>query len=427
MEKRNIKLKDLEVNKGQIFGLPKNPRFIRDHRFAALKKSIEDAPEMLAYRTLLVYPNNGKFVIICGNMRFRACKDLGYAELPCTILPEDTPVAKLREYTIKDNISFGADDMDALANEWESEELTDWGMEIAGYGETEDEILERKKKEFEERMAGGECLTEDEEYNEFLAKFEAKKTTDDCYTPECIYEAVAAWVANEYKLSRSNFVRPFYPNGDYKREEYKPTDVVVDNPPFSILSEIVKYYTERGIRFFLFAPHLTLFSAYQKTTNYIVCGCPITYENGANVNTSFVTTLDGPCVAFRSSPSLYAAVNAANEENLRAQHKELPKYSYPKEVIMTPNVHKFSRYGIDFVVNKNECALVNALDEQKEKGKAIFGKGFLLSERLVAERLVAERLVAEREERERLVAERWSLSERERAIVKSLGKGKTNT
>lgn len=130
MEKRNIKVKDLEVNKGQIFGLPKNPRFIRDHRFAALKKSIEDAPEMLAYRTLLVYPNNGKFVIICGNMRFRACKDIGYAELPCTILPEDTPVAKLREYTIKDNIGFGSDDMDALANEWEMDELNSWGFEL---------------------------------------------------------------------------------------------------------------------------------------------------------------------------------------------------------------------------------------------------------------------------------------------------------
>lgn len=130
MEKRNIKVKDLEVNKGQIFGLPKNPRFIRDNRFAALKKSIEDAPEMLAYRTLLVYPNKGKFVIICGNMRFRACKDIGYAELPCTILPEDTPVSKLREYTIKDNVGFGADDMDALANEWESDELIEWGMEI---------------------------------------------------------------------------------------------------------------------------------------------------------------------------------------------------------------------------------------------------------------------------------------------------------
>lgn len=150
MEKRNIKVKDLEVNKGQIFGLPKNPRFIRDHRFAALKKSIEDAPEMLAYRTLLVYPSNGKFVIICGNMRFRACKDIGYTELPCTILPEDTPVAKLREYTIKDNIGFGSDDMDALANEWESEELMEWGMELDGFGVDGEEQPEAKEDDFNE-------------------------------------------------------------------------------------------------------------------------------------------------------------------------------------------------------------------------------------------------------------------------------------
>lgn len=149
MEKRNIKLKDLEVNNGQIFGLPKNPRLIRDRRFASLKKSIEDAPEMLAYRTLLVFPNNGKFVIICGNMRYRACKDLGYAELPCSILPEDTPVAKLREYTIKDNVGFGSDDMDALANEWESNELIEWGMEIdRPFSSSEEPIKEEELRPY---------------------------------------------------------------------------------------------------------------------------------------------------------------------------------------------------------------------------------------------------------------------------------------
>lgn len=130
VSQKNIHIRDLEVNKGQIEGLPKNPRFIRDDRFEALKKSIEDAPEMLALRELLVYPNDGKYVIIAGNMRFRACKDLGYKEIPCKVLDEDTPVEKLREYTIKDNVAFGSDDWDILANEWDAVELGDWGMEI---------------------------------------------------------------------------------------------------------------------------------------------------------------------------------------------------------------------------------------------------------------------------------------------------------
>lgn len=130
MEQKTIKIADLEVNRGQIDGLPKNPRTIKDERFKALKKSIEDAPEMLALRELLVYPHNGKYVVIGGNMRLKACKDLGYKELPCKVIDENTPVEKLREYTIKDNIGFGTDDWGALFEDWNTEELTDWGMEF---------------------------------------------------------------------------------------------------------------------------------------------------------------------------------------------------------------------------------------------------------------------------------------------------------
>lgn len=95
-EIKNIKVTDLEINKGQISGLPKNPRFIRDERYNALKHLIEEAPEMLGLRELLVYPFEGKYIVIGGNMRLRACLDVGYAEVPCKVLPEETPVAKRR-------------------------------------------------------------------------------------------------------------------------------------------------------------------------------------------------------------------------------------------------------------------------------------------------------------------------------------------
>lgn len=130
MNVKNIKITQLEVNDGQIEGLPKNPRFIRDKRFEQLVKSIEDAPEMLEYRTLLVYPFGGKYVVVCGNMRLRACQQIGFKELPCYVLPEGTTVAKLREYAIKDNVAFGTDDFDLLANEWDSFELGNWGVEL---------------------------------------------------------------------------------------------------------------------------------------------------------------------------------------------------------------------------------------------------------------------------------------------------------
>lgn len=142
MATQNIDIKLIEPNTGQVEGLPKNPRFIKDYRFKKQKKSIEDAPEMLDYRTLLVFPLRGKYVVICGNMRYRACKALGYKELPCYVLPDTTPAKKLREYTIKDNVSFGEDDFDEIANSWDISELQEWGYERADYDI--DEIDEMK-------------------------------------------------------------------------------------------------------------------------------------------------------------------------------------------------------------------------------------------------------------------------------------------
>lgn len=130
-EVKNIKVSQLEINNGQLEGLPKNPRFIKDNKYKALVKSISDAPEMLALREILAYeykPN--KYIVIGGNMRLRACKELGYKELPCKILSADTPIEKLREYTIKDNNNFGQYDWDVMANEWAQEEVEAWGVEV---------------------------------------------------------------------------------------------------------------------------------------------------------------------------------------------------------------------------------------------------------------------------------------------------------
>lgn len=125
---KNIAINQIKRNNGQLEGLPKNPRIIRDERFEALKKSIQDAPEMLNLRELLVYPYEDKYIVIGGNMRLRACQDLGYKEVPCKVLPVETPVVKLREYAIKDNEGFGQNDWDLLSNDWDSDELRDWGV-----------------------------------------------------------------------------------------------------------------------------------------------------------------------------------------------------------------------------------------------------------------------------------------------------------
>ena len=133
MEKKNLCLSDLFTNVGQIAGLPPNPRLIKDEKFEALKKSLTDDPEMLDLRELIVYPNpdeKGTYVVIGGNMRYNAAKELGLSELPCKILPESTPVEKMRSFIIKDNIAYGEWDMDLLSEEWDTEELSDWGLDL---------------------------------------------------------------------------------------------------------------------------------------------------------------------------------------------------------------------------------------------------------------------------------------------------------
>lgn len=149
-------------------------------------------------------------------------------------------------------------------------------------------------------------------YEEFVEKFKPKLTTDDCYTPPEVYEAVKNWAIKEYKLEDREIVRPFYPGGDYEHFTYNDNTVVIDNPPFSILSKIIDFYLERGIKFFLFAPHLTLFSG-NRNICYLITGAKIIYENGANVSTSFITNMDE--YKIKVVPDLLKKIDAARHKN----------------------------------------------------------------------------------------------------------------
>ena len=166
--KKYLSVDLLELNEGQMYGLPKNPRWIRDSRYEALKKSIEDAPEMLDLREILVYPmydvegHEDHYIVIGGNMRLRACVEIGYREVPCKILDLETPVKKLREYVIKDNEGFGQNDYSVLEGEWDQQELRDWGIEynnysVAGEGPTglEDEEEPEPEEDIDDYTEGG--------------------------------------------------------------------------------------------------------------------------------------------------------------------------------------------------------------------------------------------------------------------------------
>jgi len=149
MQTQLVKIKDLKNNTGQVEGLPKNPRVLKDDKFIKLKKSLEDDPEMLELREVIAYDNNGELIVICGNMRLKALKELGIKEVPTKILPNETSVEKLKAYTIKDNVSFGDHDWEVLANEWDSEQLEGWGLDIPIFDlepSYEDLIGEEKNK-----------------------------------------------------------------------------------------------------------------------------------------------------------------------------------------------------------------------------------------------------------------------------------------
>lgn len=129
-----IKIEQIKLNYGQIDGLPANPRFIKDAKFEKLVESIRADKTLLEARGLIVYKLNdgsGDYIIIGGEMRYRACVALGFKEVPCHVLPAETTAEQLRKYTIQDNAHAGEFDYEALANEWDAADLTAWGVAAA--------------------------------------------------------------------------------------------------------------------------------------------------------------------------------------------------------------------------------------------------------------------------------------------------------
>ena len=136
MEAKKIKISEIKLN-------PNNPRLIKDDKFAKLVKSVKEFPEMLDIRPIVV---NSDMIILGGNMRFRACKEAGLKEIP-VIIAEGLTEQQQKEFLIKDNVSGGEWDWNMLANEWESEELTEWGLDIPNFDA--DKVLEAEEDDFD--------------------------------------------------------------------------------------------------------------------------------------------------------------------------------------------------------------------------------------------------------------------------------------
>lgn len=249
-----------------------------------------------------------------------------------------------------------------------------------------------------------EC-SKKEAYEEFVAKFDtsAAKTTDDCYTPQEVYNAVLNWVHERCDIAKRPIVRPFYPGGDYVKETYPMNCVVVDNPPFSILSQIVRFFLAHNIDFFLFAPALTLFSTARKADiSYIVTDTSVVYANGAKVSTAFVTNLFPGKRVIIAKTLKDAIANAQQKESC-----SLPIHELPPNVITAARLNKIVDAG-DWAIPATEAHSVAKIDNMKQ---GLFGSGFLISDSQAAQAAKVAKVAK---------ARIFELSSKERAIVEKL-------
>jgi ParB-like chromosome segregation protein Spo0J len=129
-----MNIKDIKPN-------PNNPRIIKDNKFKLLVKSIQEFPEMLELRPIVIDENN---IVLGGNMRLKACIEAGLTEVPVKVATLTEQQKK--EFIIKDNVSFGEHDWDALANEWNIESLDDWGLDIPAFANNDIEKKEDNSK-----------------------------------------------------------------------------------------------------------------------------------------------------------------------------------------------------------------------------------------------------------------------------------------
>ena len=259
------------------------------------------------------------------------------------------------------------------------------------------------------RLGGSNSSIVFHDYEGFLAKFQDNpKTTDDCFTPKDVYEAVVEWLGTVYDMTDKVILRPFFPGGDYENSDYPENGVVIDNPPFSMFTKICAFYSRHKIPFFLFGPGMTI-------TSCCKCGCTavmvdnnIVWENGAVVRVDFASNLFGDIVAM-TAPKLRQMLAACPSQNVK---KALPQFSYPAEVVRVSDFHVICSGDVDYVLRRSECDLTKKLDYKD----GMFGDFFLVSSDKGAEKEAA-RLRAQEAARNSIPI---NLSEREHRIINKL-------
>ncbi len=259
-------------------------------------------------------------------------------------------------------------------------------------------------------------MAQGETYEQFVEKFKPKLTTDDCYTPDKLWQGVKAYACKRFNIEEHQIIRPFKPGGDYQTEDYTGK-IVVDNPPFSILSEIVRWYDARGIKFFLFKNGLTLQKALINF-HVLVTGRSMIAENGADVPVDFVTNITGKrCI--EACPELAEVVYSA-----RPEKKAYTTRHFAPNVVRACDIGKLAKYGVALTLENYER--VASVGEPKMQ---IFGGAVLVSDedaRRITEKTEEALRLKDEVQRVKKLNNGGSytpLGEKERAIIDGLNRG----
>lgn len=252
------------------------------------------------------------------------------------------------------------------------------------------------------------------DYESFLAKFaDNPKTTDDCFTPKDVYEAVVQYVGTIVDLSDKQILRPFFPGGDYEHADYPDNGIVIDNPPFSMFLPIVKFYTARDIPFFLFGPGMTIVWA-SKYCTVLCINNNIVFENGASVACNFASNLFDDIVAM-TAPLLSELIAKCKSQNTKQKQSQ---YIYPANMLCVSDLQAICKGGIDFAVKRSETHMIDKMDLHPKKCN-IFGTRFLISDHVVS--MKEEALEASRQAQAQAgMFVEIELSQREKRIVERL-------
>ena len=187
MKVKQVKIKELQTNE-------KNPRVIKDDKFKKLVKSIKEFPKMLELRPVIV---NDEMTILGGNMRYRACIEAGLKEIPVVIANELTEEEQ-KEFIVKDNVGFGEWDWSILANEWDNQELKEWGLDVwqpeeeADYSVLDDLDLDEELDELRENNKRFIQIAVDANEYEEISELVKKARLEQIYLGNILLDALKA-------------------------------------------------------------------------------------------------------------------------------------------------------------------------------------------------------------------------------------------